>query len=285
VPAAARRVVVPVVAAALVLLAGLTGCDASNPEPRPPPARPSSTPADPQPAASAPAVLPAVGALFAAGHTDHFCSAAVVHSSSGDVVVTAAHCLAGTARGFRFVPGYGVSGSGPSGSWTVTAAYAPDAWLHGRDPHADYAFLTVTRADTSSVAARGRPRTVEGSVGSVGSPGPAAVGRPVTVAGYASGDHDEQIICTAPVVLDNGEPAVRCGGLGVGTSGGPWISGTSGHPGPGSLVGLVGGSHQGGCTDAVTYSPVFDAVTTRLLQRAGAGGRGDVLPAPGDDGC
>lgn len=274
-PAAAARVAVGLLLAAPLLLGG---CDASAPAPDPTP--PASVVAP-----SPPSLVPAVGPLFLPGQTQHYCTAAVVDSDSGDLLVTAAHCLAGTGAGLRFVPGYGASGSGPRGSWTVTAAYAPTAWLHGEDPHADYAFLRVVPADASSTVGRGRPHTVEGSVGSVGSPGPATVGAPVVVAGYAAGEDDAQIVCGSSVQPSAGEPSVKCGGLGIGTSGGPWISGTSGEPADGSLVGLIGGLHQGGCTDALTYSPRFDTTTTALLRRADADGPSDALPVPGSDGC
>src|SRR5881409_2205655 len=42
-----------------------------------------------------------VGALFANG--SHFCTASVVHSTTGDLVLTAAHCV---KDGMAFAPGY-----------------------------------------------------------------------------------------------------------------------------------------------------------------------------------
>ena len=51
---------------------------------------------------------PAVGALFttSAGKLGrHFCTATVVNSPAGDLVITAAHCVSGTS-GVVFVPGY-----------------------------------------------------------------------------------------------------------------------------------------------------------------------------------
>jgi hypothetical protein len=215
----------------------------------------------------------------------HTCTAAVVHSSSGDVVVTAAHCLTGTGVGLRFVPGYGRSGSGPAGSWTVTAAFAPPSWLSSNDAAHDYAFLRVEPGATSAVAARGRPQTVEGAVGSVGTPGPPATGHPVSVRAYLAGQNDAQIACTAATRTEQGQPTVDCPGFGVGSSGAPWLATPESPPRPGGLVGIIGGLQQGGCDADTSYSPAFDADTTALLARADAGGAGDTLPSPGDDGC
>src|ERR1700729_1319786 len=62
-----------------------------------------------------------VGALFAltaAGQLgQHFCTASVVNSASGDLLLTAAHCLRDhTARQLAFVPGYR-SGHWRDGVW------------------------------------------------------------------------------------------------------------------------------------------------------------------------
>jgi hypothetical protein len=52
---------------------------------------------------------PAVGALFTASAGQlgrHFCTASVVDSPAGDLLITAAHCVTGTAGTIDFVPGY-----------------------------------------------------------------------------------------------------------------------------------------------------------------------------------
>src|SRR6516162_6297864 len=61
---------------------------------------------------------PAVGALFttSAGKLGrHFCTASVVNSPAGDLVITAAHCVSGTSN-VAFVPGYD-RGATPYGVW------------------------------------------------------------------------------------------------------------------------------------------------------------------------
>ena len=72
-----------------------------------------------------------------------YCSAAVVDTPAGDIVVTAAHCVAsgdGTpARtGMTFVPGYHDHVE-PFGMWTVTAAAVDRTWLAQGDPDHDIA--------------------------------------------------------------------------------------------------------------------------------------------------
>ncbi|HET9971168.1 MAG TPA: trypsin-like serine protease [Streptosporangiaceae bacterium] len=65
---------------------------------------------------------PAVGTLFtrASGQLgQHFCTASVVDSPAGDLVMTAAHCMTGASGAVAFVPGYN-HGSTPYGVWTVT---------------------------------------------------------------------------------------------------------------------------------------------------------------------
>ena len=49
--------------------------------------------------------MPAVGAVFLGGTDTHTCTGAVVHSESGDLVLTAAHCLAAQYPA-TFVPGF-----------------------------------------------------------------------------------------------------------------------------------------------------------------------------------
>ena len=84
-----------------------------------------------------------IGALFGAEGAQeggHFCTASVVHSKRGDLVVTAAHCLGkGT---MWFAPGYR-NGKAPYGVWKVTGTYVGDAWSGGQDEDSDVAFATL----------------------------------------------------------------------------------------------------------------------------------------------
>jgi secreted trypsin-like serine protease len=67
---------------------------------------------------------PTVGALFTRTATGqlahHFCTASVVSSPAGDLVITAAHCVSGLAASqVAFVPDYS-RGHRPYGGWQVS---------------------------------------------------------------------------------------------------------------------------------------------------------------------
>jgi hypothetical protein len=87
---------------------------------------------------------PAVGALFTdrRGRLRHFCTASVVHSPRGNLLVTAAHCLRGKdlepAGTLTFAPGYH-DGRFPYGRWLVRAVYVDRRWRKDSDPDDDVA--------------------------------------------------------------------------------------------------------------------------------------------------
>jgi hypothetical protein len=90
---------------------------------------------------------PAVGALFTMSKGKlggHFCTASVIGSPHGDLVITAAHCVTGTS-GVAFVPGYD-RGAAPYGIWTVTKIYVDRSWTSSSNADDDVAFLRVTQA-------------------------------------------------------------------------------------------------------------------------------------------
>ena len=72
-------------------------------------------------------------------------------------------------------------------------------------------------------------------------------------------------------MTDSGFPSLACEGLVGGTSGAPWVSGTT-------VTGVIGGLEGGGCAENVSYSAPFDERTAQLLTRADAGGPGDTVP-------
>jgi hypothetical protein len=256
----------------IALLAGLlalTGAAAA-------PAAAALTGATPVPAAQTVTSIPSVGPLFfpsllglgPALGLPHTCSASVVHSAGRNLVLTAAHCVFGTGLGFEFAPGYH-DGVSPNGVWTVLRVYVDPAWTASQDPQHDVAILQVAPRAGQQV----EDRTGAAALGLA----PAA-DTPVTVDGYVAGSGGRPITCTAPVYYTAGFPSFDCAGYAAGVSGGPWLSG-------GHVVGVVGGLHQGGCTDSTSYSPAFGAGVTALLARAEQGGSGDVAPFPGSDGC
>ncbi|WP_343710512.1 trypsin-like peptidase domain-containing protein [Mycobacterium sp.] len=212
---------------------------------------------------------PRVGVIFLGGGDLHVCTGSVLHSPGGDLVLTAAHCL---PAGFpvTFVPGF--ADAAPAGDvWTVTAVYLDPRWVAARDPRADYAILRVSRAGG---------RSVEAQAGSAFTLGAApARGSRVTVTAYAAGVGGRPIGCQAGTgITAGGFPELPCAGLVDGTSGAPWVSGST-------VTGVIGGLDGGGCTDDVSYSPPFDDHTAALVARAEAGGPGDTAPSGIDDPC
>jgi V8-like Glu-specific endopeptidase len=208
---------------------------------------------------------PAVGALFTTsrgklGH--HFCTATVISSPHGDLVITAAHCVSGTS-GVVFVPGYD-RGATPSGVWTVTKVYTDRSWQTSSDPDDDVAFLQVDRP--------GSAVPIEDVTGAE----QVATGTParqlVEVIGYPDSGN-EPITCrnwTREPMSDQLE--FDCGGYTDGTSGGPFLADVNPQTGQGTVIGVIGGYEQGGLTPQISYSPMFGANVAALYQLAVAGG-------------
>jgi hypothetical protein len=211
---------------------------------------------------------PRVGAVFLGGGIMHTCTGSVVHSTAGDLVLTAAHCLAGDMLA-TFVPGF-ANVAAPADVWTVDVVYLDPRWVAHQDPQADYAIARVSRADGASV---------EAQVGSALSLGTApAPGTRVSVTGYPVGVGGTPIGCQASTGITSGYPSLPCEGLVDGTSGAPWVTGST-------VTGVIGGLERGGCAENVSYSAPFDEHTGQLLARAEAGGPGDPPPATFDSGC
>ncbi|MFZ1160695.1 trypsin-like serine peptidase [Mycobacterium sp.] len=212
---------------------------------------------------------PRVGALFLSGSDLHACTGSVLHSATGDLVLTAAHCLSAGGPA-RFVPGFARAAT-PDDQWTVDALYLDPRWLANKDPLADYAIVRVSRPAGGSVEA------LVGSALSLGTE--PARGSAITVVGYPAGVGGLPIGCEARTdVSDGGYPVLACAGLVDGTSGAPWISGST-------VTGVIGGLHGGGCAENLSYSSPFDDHISQLFARAQAGGPGDAPPSSFDDEC
>jgi V8-like Glu-specific endopeptidase len=211
--------------------------------------------------------LPAVGALFTTSSGrlgTHFCTASVVDSPAGDLVVTAAHCVSGKPGTIDFVPGYD-QGSTPYGVWTVTRVYADRAWSSSSSQDDDFAFLRVSnpRSSTPVEDETGAEKLVTGT--------PAAR-QLVQVIGYPNATNQ-------PITGRNRlrEPMrdqleFDCGGYTDGTSGGPFLTHVDPATGQGLLIGVIGGYQQGGDTPQVSYSSVLGRHAAALYKRAVAGG-------------
>lgn len=259
----ARLVVIVVTALAAVAL-GLSGPASADP-----PAPPGT------PTATSFAGTSTVGPLFRDGLTnDHGCSASVVASPTRDLVLTAAHCVTGSAAGYLFVPGYR-DGSTPYGVWTVTHAYLDPAWIRDQDPRHDYAILQV--------APHGRIRlqSVTGAnlLGTAPRPGTA-----ITDVAYNEGIDDLPIHCATVSYTTGGYPTFNCHGYVGGSSGSPWLTHIPGTH-LDAVRGVIGGLHQGGCFEYTSYSAPFGVDILLLLARAALRVHPDVAPAPGSDGC
>src|ERR1017187_10210485 len=89
----------------------------------------------------------AVGALFvhALGLTvaAPFCTASIVPSPQGDLLITAAHCLGKVPATDITFAAFDHAGISPFGNWRVTGQVFALRWYPGGDPNADFAFLTV----------------------------------------------------------------------------------------------------------------------------------------------
>ena len=212
---------------------------------------------------------PRVGAVFLAVGDLHACTGSVLHSAAGNLMLTAAHCLS-TGAPAAFVPGF-AGKAAPDDLWTVDAMYLDPRWVANKDPLADYAIARVSRPGGGSV---------EGQVGSALSLGAApARGTRVSVVAYPAGVGGMPIGCQANTGLsEGGYPELPCAGLVDGTSGAPWISGST-------VTGVIGGLHGGGCAENVSYSPPFDQHISDLLARAEADGPGDPPPGGYNDEC
>lgn len=205
----------------------------------------------------------AIGALFRITHEarltgGHFCTASVVDSPQGDLVMTAAHCVSGLGAGqFAFVPGFR-DGHTPYGVWPVTRVTADQAWATSADPDHDVAFLQVKKpgSDTTVQSVTGGER--------VGLSQP--VGRFVRVTGYPDR-------LSAPITCENWVSAFSptqlrfdCGGYTNGTSGSPLLADTSPTTGLGTVIGVIGGYQQGGDTDSVSYAARLGASAAALYR-------------------
>jgi len=217
------------------------------------------------------------GALFVNGSSaQHFCTASVVDSPHGDVLITAAHCVSGKGSALVFAPGYH-DGVSPYGRWTVTGVHLAPRWLQSRDPHDDFAFLTVGRQPV-----HGRLEGIEQVTGAYQLGGLPRSGTAITVTGYAAGSDDKAISCQTKIFFTGDFPTFDCRGYVDGTSGSPWLAQTAGAS---RVVGLIGGKNQGGCVDSRSYSPPLTQAARRAYVRAADTDASDVAPAPAGDGC
>ena len=248
-------------AAATPMRAGLAG-------------RPASPPGIPSPT-HFPGV-PTVGALFFTTETQaHFCTASVVRSKPGNLVLTAAHCVYGStyASNIAYVPQYH-HGKQPYGAWPVTAIVVAAGWRHAHNPNLDFAFLSVAPPS-------GTRKPVQQVTGGLRLGINLGYSHQIEVIGYNNVGHEAIGCATSSVEFRLGQMKFFCHDFQDGTSGGPWIIGyQSGggreargrekhsHRGTGTVFGVIGGYHQGGDHPWASYSAYFSTPVRKLFLRA-----------------
>jgi V8-like Glu-specific endopeptidase len=197
----------------------------------------------------------AVGALFSTSNgqlRSHFCTASVVHSPAGDLLVTAAHCVTGYSNtspaGLAFVPGYD-NGYAPYGIWPVTRVFVDAAWESTADPDDDFAFLAVAQP--------GNNTPIEDITGSER----LGIGQPPTdivqVTGYPDG-LDQPVTCqNRASAFSSTQMQFDCDGYTDGTSGSPFLIHGDAATGASTVIGVIGGYQRGGGSPDVSYAATF----------------------------
>lgn len=207
--------------------------------------------------------VPTVGALFySSGSGRHFCTASVVASTTGTIVLTAAHCVytGGYATNLAFVPGYD-AGSAPYGTWAVRQITVAKGWRQHHDPSLDYAFLDVVPPPASV----GPIQVVTGAL---------RLGfsmhdkQSITVIGYNDTDQKPIRCATRSFKFSNSQMEFYCRGFWYGTSGGPWIVGYNGSNGGGTVFGVIGGYESGGYQSWASYSTILWQNAKSLFRQA-----------------
>lgn len=220
--------------------------------------------------------LPQVGALFSSANytgtsAAHFCTGSVIDSPRGDLVLTAAHCVAGRAANYTpgsitFAPGYdnGLN-NWLGGAWSVQKIDVSPGYLADQNPEDDYALLEIAPQHGLNI------QQVTGGLRL----GTTHLPEHVSVVGYNDLEYDADgntpIVCstTAFEETDDGEAWSRfnCPNYQDGTSGGPWITPD------GTVVGVIGGYEQGGDSPDWSYSAIFDAATLAFFHSVAAPGQ------------
>jgi V8-like Glu-specific endopeptidase len=212
---------------------------------------------------------PAVGALFAVSGGrlgSHFCTASVVDSPAGNLIVTAAHCLGAypdaASGALAFVPAYD-KGAAPYGVWEVTRVFVDSAWASFADPDHDVAFLTV--------AQRRGGKAIEEVTGGerlgIDQPSRAVV----RVSGYPN-TQDEPISCqNRTLAFSSTQLEFDCDHFTDGTSGSPFLIDTGAAMGGAMVIGVIGGYQEGGDSADISYAAAFGRDVEALYETAVAG--------------
>lgn len=209
--------------------------------------------------------VPTVGALFyTRAGSNHFCTASVIHSTVGSLVVTAAHCVYsnGYSQHVEFIPGYN-GGSESYGVWPVTQIAVAKGWRQGQNPDFDVAFLNVVPPPNSV----GPIEQVTGAL-QIAFALPDA--QHITVIGYNDTGQKPIMCATTSFKFHPDQMEFYCRGFWYGTSGGPWILNYNAGNGTGTVYGVIGGYQAGGHVSWASYAAALEKPAQELLAQAEA---------------
>lgn len=204
---------------------------------------------------------PTIGLLrYDRGRHPRICSAAVVDSTSGNLVVTAAHCIDGKrfATNFEFIPGYS-HGKAPYGVWPVRVITVASGWQEHHHPWLDLAFLTVGTVHGRQLQAVTGGLTMGFNLG---------YDQNVEAVAYNDSDSEPARCATRSFQLSAGQLEFLCSGFSGGTSGAPWVVGYDPRNGAGTLFGVIGGYEDGGQYDWTSYSSYIGSAMRSVYQLA-----------------
>jgi hypothetical protein len=204
---------------------------------------------------------PTTGALFyTTGGKAHFCSASVVDSPQGDLLLTAAHCVydKSVASNVEYVPEYH-DGKDPYGTWPVRAITVTYDWKTSHDTDFDFAFLAVSPENRKSIQATTNGLTLGINLSD---------NQKIEVIGHNDTDNEPVRCATKSFWFRTGQMEFYCHGFWTGTSGGPWIIGYNAANGEGKVFGVIGGYEGGGDYEWTSYSSYFGDTARSLYRQA-----------------
>jgi V8-like Glu-specific endopeptidase len=218
--------------------------------------------------------VPTIGALFYTTGSgkdlqSHFCTASVVDSTAGDLILTAAHCVYSTkpASNIEYVPEYN-NGHTPYGAWAVAWIRVAAGWISSHNPNLDFAFLTLSPL---------KGRKIQSVTGGLAIAFTRWYRETIEVVGYNDTDSEPIRCLTKSFPFRVGQmefPEFYCHGFWTGTSGGPWITGYNAKNGTGTLFGVIGGYEEGGQYEWASYTSYFGPQARILF------GQAETTPVP-----
>ncbi|MGH3417948.1 MAG: trypsin-like serine peptidase [Actinocrinis sp.] len=145
-------------------------------------------------------MTPAIGKIFfSVGGGDYACSGSSVNSSSGELVLTAGHCvysvsLQSWVSNFVYIPAYS-NGNAPYGTWSGVSMAT----------FAGFAGSGDSTLDTGYVAVRG-PSNLVATVGGMGfGAGYTSFADPLFTMGYPSASPQNQAWCDATATINTSD--------------------------------------------------------------------------------